>query len=394
MAATKKNIFQKLIEVRKSVPYLQKSSSGHQYAYVGSSTVLGALREKLDEVGLMLFPKVLGSKVTPTSVENTDQKGNKRISTTYFTELTLEFLWVDAETGEQIAVPFYAQGIDIGGEKGVGKALTYAEKYFLLKQFNIATDSDDPDSFQQKSDQSKPNYITTAQATELTAIADELAALRGTPADNYKSALKVKSFEKVTVNQFGEIRSALVGWLNKAKAEALPKKEEVKQVDKPKTEATAKKEEPKKETPKAEKPVETKKEEVKPVEQPKVEATKVETPAKKEEVKQEEATKVITETKNEEVKTETPSDVTVIEGELVKFDIKMRKHPKTGEETPFGQMGVKTADGKVVGVIAFGQEKINLLDEVDQSNFRMSITPMENSPYFLLEEVLLEGATA
>lgn len=35
----------------------------------------------------------------------------------------------------------------------VGKALTYAEKYFLLKTFNIATNGgSDPDSFQEKSD--------------------------------------------------------------------------------------------------------------------------------------------------------------------------------------------------------------------------------------------------
>src|SRR5690606_10249645 len=45
---------------------------------------------------------------------------------------------------------WYGQGIDIAGEKGVGKALTYAEKYYLLKTFNIATDKDDPDSFQDK----------------------------------------------------------------------------------------------------------------------------------------------------------------------------------------------------------------------------------------------------
>ena len=32
--------------------------------------------------------------------------------------------------------------VDIAGEKGVGKALTYGKKYFLLKFFNIATDKD------------------------------------------------------------------------------------------------------------------------------------------------------------------------------------------------------------------------------------------------------------
>jgi hypothetical protein len=137
------NIYQKLIEVRKVVPYLKKESQGHQYQYTGSSQVLGAVRLKLDELGLLLIPQVLNAKVT--------SEANSKGQVNYFTELTMNMTWVNAENPEeQINVPWYAQGIDTAGEKGVGKALTYAEKYFLLKQFNIATDKDDPDAFQAK----------------------------------------------------------------------------------------------------------------------------------------------------------------------------------------------------------------------------------------------------
>ncbi|WP_127532770.1 ERF family protein [Paenibacillus kobensis] len=141
------NIYQKLIEVRKVVPYLKKESQGHQYNYTGSSQVLAAVRNKIDELGLLLIPRVTDAKVTA----ETPAEGKK--ATTYFTELTMTMTWVNAEKPEEtIEVPWYAQGIDTAGEKGVGKALTYAEKYFLLKQFNIATDKDDPDAFQQKQD--------------------------------------------------------------------------------------------------------------------------------------------------------------------------------------------------------------------------------------------------
>ena len=37
------------------------------------------------------------------------------------------------------------QGMN-GFEKGLGSALTYAERYFLLKYFHIATDEDDIDN--------------------------------------------------------------------------------------------------------------------------------------------------------------------------------------------------------------------------------------------------------
>lgn len=145
------NIYQKLIEVRKQVPYLQKESEGHQYKYTGSSQVLAAVRKKLDELGLLLIPRIISPNVLTETVESTDKFGNPKKTTTYFTELHMTMTWVNAENpDETVECPWYAQGVDIAGEKGVGKALTYGEKYFMLKFFNIATDKDDPDSFQQK----------------------------------------------------------------------------------------------------------------------------------------------------------------------------------------------------------------------------------------------------
>jgi hypothetical protein len=142
------NIVEKLLEVRKAVPYLKKEAQGQQYKYVSSSQVLQSLREAMDEQKLLLVPRVMEAKVSTEMVEWQD--GNKpKKTTTYFTELLMEFTWVNGEKpDETIVCPWYGQGVDIAGEKGVGKALTYAEKYFLLKFFNVATDKDDPDAQQ------------------------------------------------------------------------------------------------------------------------------------------------------------------------------------------------------------------------------------------------------
>lgn len=135
------NIYQKLIEVRKVVPYLKKESQGHQYNFTGSSQVLGAVRLKMDELGLLLIPRIISHTLHEKTALNTKE---------HLTELVMEFTWVNADNPEEkVSIPWYGQGLDTG-EKGVGKALTYAEKYFLLKQFNIATDKDDPDAFQAK----------------------------------------------------------------------------------------------------------------------------------------------------------------------------------------------------------------------------------------------------
>ncbi len=156
------NIYQKLIDVRKVVPYLQKETKGYQYNYVSSSQVLSAVRAKMDEVGLLLIPRIIDVNVTHRTVDSKDKYGNLKKTTTYFTELTMEFTWVDVDNPDDtIVCHWYGQGIDVEGEKGVGKALTYAEKYFLLKTFNIATDKDDPDAFQRRTEPDNPQNNNT-----------------------------------------------------------------------------------------------------------------------------------------------------------------------------------------------------------------------------------------
>ena len=159
------NIYQKLIEVRKAVPYLKKENEGYQFKFVSSSQTLGALKTKMDDLQLLLIPSVTSKAVS----EKATAKGGKE----YFTELEMDFKWVNAEDPQEtITCHWYGQGLDTG-EKGVGKALTYAEKYFMLKFFNIPTDKDDPDSFQDKIDNKTPAKppvqpkVTTAADADL-----------------------------------------------------------------------------------------------------------------------------------------------------------------------------------------------------------------------------------
>lgn len=170
------NLHQKLIEVRKTCSYLKKDNEGFQFSYVSSSQTLGTLRQAMDQYGLLLIPRVLDHSATINKKTNTDRSGNKKDTIEYFTELTMEFTWVDSDDPEQsITCPFYAQGVD-AREMGVGKALTYGEKYFLLKFFNIATDKDDPDSFQQKTESARP-YNPTNDIQRLSECSTEQSLL-------------------------------------------------------------------------------------------------------------------------------------------------------------------------------------------------------------------------
>ncbi len=140
------NLHEKLFEIQKSCQYVQKNAQGYQYKYASGTDVLAPIRAKMDELKVMLFPMV--TDATTERGEMVADGGKTKIQ--FFTQIRLNFVWVDVENPpDQIVVPFYAQGVD-PGEKGVGKAWTYAERYFMLKFFHIPTDQDDPDRFQEK----------------------------------------------------------------------------------------------------------------------------------------------------------------------------------------------------------------------------------------------------
>ena len=137
------NLHQKLIEIRKAVPYLQKiaNNTDQGFKYNSSSQVLAITRREMDRLGVLLKPDIKGHIFHHKAITKASM---------HHTELEMTFTWVDAENPKDIIVcDWYSQGCD-QHEKGVGKALTYAEKFFILKFMNIATDKDDPDAFQKR----------------------------------------------------------------------------------------------------------------------------------------------------------------------------------------------------------------------------------------------------
>lgn len=145
----KLNLFEKLVEVRKSTPYIKKDSQNtfHKFNYASSSAVLATLRTAMDELGVLLVPEIPSFEIK----DHQTRQGKHE----YFTVLTMQFTWINAENpDDKITIPWMGQGLD-DSEKGLGKALTYSEKFFLLKFFNIATDDYDADAFHRKTENNK-----------------------------------------------------------------------------------------------------------------------------------------------------------------------------------------------------------------------------------------------
>lgn len=145
------NIYQKLVDVRKSVQYLQKDQKSYGYNYVAGSSVISSLRAKLDENCLLLVPNIIEEKKCQVDKE---VKGKKK--KVWILELKMNMVWINADNPDEVLmVPFYAFGEQDDISKAFGSALTYTERYFLLKFFNIATDKDDPDFFNNKQSRGK-----------------------------------------------------------------------------------------------------------------------------------------------------------------------------------------------------------------------------------------------
>lgn len=134
------SIYKKLLELQKAVVGLTKDKSGNSYQYVSGDKLLSIVRPKMDELGLLLIPEVEESNYT-----RQDYNTSKGEKSEIFCALRLKFTWVDAESGETVVCHWASSGQN-NWDKGLGSALTYGERYFLLKFFHIATDKDDVDA--------------------------------------------------------------------------------------------------------------------------------------------------------------------------------------------------------------------------------------------------------
>lgn len=156
----KLNIYQKLLVIQKQLIGLGKDKKVNSYSYVTGDKVLEHVKPLMNQLGLILKQEVL-------SIDNVKIDYKTGIGTTYEkpkseinSKVMMKFTWVDCDTMQTDENLFGANGQN-DWDKGVGAALTYGERYFLLKYFHIATDEDDIDNPDLKGKENKTPNITT-----------------------------------------------------------------------------------------------------------------------------------------------------------------------------------------------------------------------------------------
>jgi len=147
MAQTNQNIYQKMLQATEKINRVAKNlkvelNKTSSYKAVGEADILEAVKPIESELGIYSYPHHR-TIIKEEEFITTTQYGNK--STLFLRmETTYRFVNVDNPT-EFIDIKAYGDGTDTQ-DKAPGKAMTYSDKYALMKAYKIIT-GDDPDQF-------------------------------------------------------------------------------------------------------------------------------------------------------------------------------------------------------------------------------------------------------
>lgn len=189
------NLYQRMVKVAlrvKSVFKENKKVNG-QYTFVSHDAVVKALHDPIAEAGIVIVP----------SIKELTQDGNRTTA-----KVAMAFINAD-KPSERIETEWYGYGIDTS-DKGIGKAVSYAYKYALLKTFMLET----CDDVERDNVDHKPDPLATLKTLaskckvsleEFKQYVTELAELRGFSEDEVIEVMK--SHESKVATNFKQWQS-------------------------------------------------------------------------------------------------------------------------------------------------------------------------------------------
>lgn len=158
------NIFQKMSAVTAELQTVAKNltvSTGKNITYkaVSERDIIDAVKPIEVKHGIYSYP--CDRQVIESQILESEYNGNKK--TTFFSRIKVTYRFVNVDKPDEfIDMVTFAEGID-AQDKGSGKAMTYADKYALMKAYKIST-GDDPD--QNASEEVHYNNVRAGRAEQ------------------------------------------------------------------------------------------------------------------------------------------------------------------------------------------------------------------------------------
>ena len=143
------NIYQKMAAITAELRTVAKNLTVQQtktssYKAVAEKDILDAVKPLEEKYGVYSYP--CGRTVLESNILESESEFQGKVTkkTTFMTRIETIYRFVNIEKpDEYIETVTFAEGIDTQ-DKGSGKAMTYADKYALMKGYKIST-GDDPD---------------------------------------------------------------------------------------------------------------------------------------------------------------------------------------------------------------------------------------------------------
>ena len=148
--ATTMNIYQKMLQATARIATVAKNlqvdtGGGKGYKAVSEADVLAAVKPIEIELGIYSYPVSRRIVDAGEMVSTKEYKGTVTETKRLFLRVETIYRFVNvADPMDYIDITTYGDGVDTQ-DKAPGKAMTYADKYALLKAYKIRT-GDDPDA--------------------------------------------------------------------------------------------------------------------------------------------------------------------------------------------------------------------------------------------------------
>lgn len=148
MEISEMTLFEKMAAITAELKTVAKNlelvAGGGKYKAVSERDILDAVKPMEEKYRIYSYP--VDREILESSMFQSEStyNGKTTTKTTFFTRIKTTYRFVDIDSpDEHIDMVTFAEGIDTQ-DKGSGKAMTYSDKYALMKAYKIST-GDDPD---------------------------------------------------------------------------------------------------------------------------------------------------------------------------------------------------------------------------------------------------------
>ncbi|MEK5167138.1 ERF family protein [Paenibacillus sp. FSL R5-0527] len=204
------NLWQKLVKVREVAGGFSKDTRGYGYSYVSGNQVLSKIKDKMNELNLLLLPSTQVGEHHTHAYKTA--KGKDALD--FVVKGEMSYTWINGDNPterESVTWAYYGQQDEIS--KAYGSALTYSERYYLLKSLGLPTDEDDPDG-----KDSKGNEPATTQQPKQppSALKAKWKLLNNNSLEGFSEWVTKKTGEKWS---YSDMEQALIKKIQEKKAE-------------------------------------------------------------------------------------------------------------------------------------------------------------------------------